>query len=300
MLLQTPGRFRPGLRQGRTGCLGLFLRLPQLPFQVSNGVVSGLDGVQLPAAPVQIFQHVLHCGAVLLFQAVEQIAAAFQLIQFRRGEVKFLPLIPDQLRKVIYFTSGIFQSFHQFFQGIIQPLDPGEGLLRLAQQCHRAHLLVVSAEEEVGANHRGQELLPVPQDIPPTHQLLLFPGLELGPLQLVDLEFEGIHPPGLFRLVHLELADLAPQIGHGVIAGGIALPLGLQAAEPVQIGAVLLLVQQLLAVMLAVDIQKLPSDLSKLGHRHRAPVGPAQILSLGVELPLEQEIAVLIRLYTVG
>ena len=37
----------------------------------------------------------------------------------------------------------------------------------------------------------------------PGVQFLLLAGDQLRPLQLVDLEPEGIHAPGLLRLIHL-------------------------------------------------------------------------------------------------
>ena len=57
----------------------------------------------------------------------------------------------------------------------------------------------------------------------------------------------------------------------------------------------LLLVQQLLAVVLAVDVQQLFSDPAQLGHGDRAAVDPAEVLAVPRQLPLEQQVAVLVR-----
>ena len=54
------------------------------------------------------------------------------------------------------------------------------------------------------------------------------------------------------------------------------------------------LVQQLLAVVLAMDIQKLSAQGLELGHRHRAAVDPAQVLAVGQDLPLEEKLPVLV------
>ena len=57
----------------------------------------------------------------------------------------------------------------------------------------------------------------------------------------------------------------------------------------------LLLVQQLLAVVLAVDVQQLFSDPAQLGHGDRAAGDPAEVLAVPHQLPLEQQVAVLVR-----
>ena len=57
----------------------------------------------------------------------------------------------------------------------------------------------------------------------------------------------------------------------------------------------LLLVQKLLAVVLAVDIQQAAAQHFQLSHRHRPPVHPADVFSVAVDLPLQQQRAVLLR-----
>ena len=56
----------------------------------------------------------------------------------------------------------------------------------------------------------------------------------------------------------------------------------------------LLLVQQLLPVMLPVDIHQAAAQLTQLGHCHRARAHATDVLAIGVDLTLEQQIAVLI------
>ena len=61
----------------------------------------------------------------------------------------------------------------------------------------------------------------------------------------------------------------------------------------------LFLVQKLLAVMLAVNIQQLGTDLPQLGHSQRPSVDPAGIFAVHRHLPLQQQVSVLIRSYAV-
>ena len=57
----------------------------------------------------------------------------------------------------------------------------------------------------------------------------------------------------------------------------------------------LLLVQQLLAVVLAVDVQQLLPDPPQLGHGDGPAVDFAEVLAVPRQLPLEQQVAVLVR-----
>ena len=57
----------------------------------------------------------------------------------------------------------------------------------------------------------------------------------------------------------------------------------------------LLLVQQLLPIVLPVDIQQPRTQSPQLPHRHRAAVDAADVLSVPVDLPLQQQRAVLLR-----
>ena len=49
-------------------------------------------------------------------------------------------------------------------------------------------------------------------------------------------------------------------------------------------------VQQLLAVMLAVDVQQLPAQLPELGHRQRPAVYPADVAPVSLDFPLEHQL----------
>ena len=52
----------------------------------------------------------------------------------------------------------------------------------------------------------------------------------------------------------------------------------------------LLLIQKLLSVVLAVDIQQGGAQAAELGHSHRPAVDPAGVPAVGVDLPLEEEL----------
>ena len=55
----------------------------------------------------------------------------------------------------------------------------------------------------------------------------------------------------------------------------------------------LLLVKQLLAVVLAVDIEQCAADPPQLGHGDRLAADAAGVLAVGVDLPLEQQLPLL-------
>ena len=57
----------------------------------------------------------------------------------------------------------------------------------------------------------------------------------------------------------------------------------------------LFLIQKLLAVVLAMDVQKLSADLAQLSDGQRAAIGAADVLTVPADLPLQQQIAILVR-----
>ena len=88
---------------------------------------------------------------------------------------------------------------------------------------------------------------------------------------------------------------MIPDGCHGVIGAAVGSQGGLHPPEAVQIRAMLFLIQKLLAVVLAMDIQKLSADLAQLGNSQRAAIGAADVLAVPADLPLQQQITVLVR-----
>jgi len=101
----------PFLGQFRAGGTDNSLRLLQFTVQQDQGIVRRLHGVQFTAALFQIGDHVLHSGAIFLFQAVKLVSPGLRGVQLRGRKGKFCPFIPNRLGKVIYFTANGFQPF---------------------------------------------------------------------------------------------------------------------------------------------------------------------------------------------
>ena len=139
----------------------------------------------------------------------------------------------------------------------------------------------------------------IPKDIPALVQDLLLPRCQLRTFQLLDLILKGVHPSCLFALVHLQGGNLSVQIRQGLISRPVGPKRCLGLAEPVQILQMAILVQKLLTVMLAVDIEKLAAQSFQLGHRHRTTIDPAEILSVGHDLPLKEKFSVFIGYKTI-
>ena len=77
-------------------------------------------------------------------------------------------------------------------------------VLRLPQQIQDTAAILAAVEGIVRAGHGGNKLFGVPQQIAAALQFFLLAGLQLGPLQFVDLVLQGVHSPRFFRLVHLQ------------------------------------------------------------------------------------------------
>ena len=72
-----------------------------------------------------------------------------------------------------------------------------EGALRLADQAGGPLPLLVAGEGQMGPLHRLDQLARVAQQTAPLGDGLLLPGLQLRPLQLVDLELQAVNVEGI-------------------------------------------------------------------------------------------------------
>ena len=96
-----------------------------------------------------------------------------------------------------------------------------------------------------------------------------------------------------FRLVHFKRLDLPPGLTRRLITLGIGFRQAVEPGEAVEVRAVLLLVEQLRALVLAVDIQKTRPQRAQLRDRDGPSVRAADVLAVGIDVALEQQHAVL-------
>ena len=170
-------------------------------------------------------------------------------------------------------------------------------VLCLPQGAERTAAAVVPVEGVVRPGHGIQKPLRIAEHAPPRRQLLLLAGLQLRPIQLLDLVLQRVHAAGFFRLVHLQRAYLPPYICKVSILFSIRIYKGFRLSEAVQIYNMLLLVQKLLPVVLPMDIQQPRAQRPQLRHRHRPPVDTAHVFAVCLYLPLQKQGAVRLRLY---
>ena len=104
---------------------------------------------------------------------------------------------------------------------------------------------------------------------------------------------QRVDAAGLFRLVHFKRLDLPPGLTRRLITLGIGFRQAVEPGEAVEVRAVLLLVEQLRALVLAVDIQKTRPQRAQLRDRDGPSVRAADVLAVGIDVALEQQHAVL-------
>ena len=184
------------------------------------------------------------------------------------------------------------EPLRQLEEPVPQPPGAAEGAFRLLQQGHGPGGVLVAAEVEGGAPDGGEKLFTVAKEVPPLQQGLLLPRPQVRPFNLLDLVLQSVHPPRPLRLVHSEAPNLPPDLLQGAVAGLVGLQLRKNPAEAVQIAAMALLIQEKLAVVLAVNVEKAAADLPQLGHGDGSSVGPAGVFPVAVDLPLEDQLPV--------
>ena len=106
---------------------------------------------------------------------------------------------------------------------------------------------------------------------------------------------ERVNPPGLFRLVHFQAGNLPAQLRQGFVGLPVGRCLFLQLAEAVQIPQVAGLVQQLLTVVLAVDVNELAAQGTQLDHGAGHAPHPADVFPVCLDLPGQEQLSVFVR-----
>ena len=105
---------------------------------------------------------------------------------------------------------------------------------------------------------------------------------------------QRVDAAGLFRLIHFKRLNLPPGLTRRLITLGIGFRQAVESrAKRSEVRAVLLLVEQLRALVLAVDIQKTRPQRAQLRDRDGPSVRAADVLAVGIDVALEQQHAVL-------
>ena len=208
-----------------------------------------LDLLQLGAAALQIGQHILHTGAVLLLQTVQLIHAALHIVQLVGREVEALPLVLDGGRHIIGLAVQCLYALKELGIVLVQMAHRADGVLRPAQKPQCTVAAVVAVEGIIRLGDGGNELLCVAQQIAAGGKLLLLTGAELRPLQLADLVRQGVHPAGFFRFVHFQRLYFSLDICKVFILFNVCIYKCFQLSKAVQKQQMLLLVQKLLPIV---------------------------------------------------
>ena len=180
-----------------------------------------MDLVQLLAALIQILEHLLHGGAILLFQAVEDVQAALHFIQFAGRKLHLTGQVPQGVCRIV---GGAAQFAHlpgQFLQGCAELRHAVQFPLCVSQQRTNSSALVVSAQGVLRTLEGVHQLTRTAQQRPALVQLLVLSGAQLGALQLPDLKVQGIHPTAALCLVHLQGSNLLAQAVPGLVCSTV-------------------------------------------------------------------------------
>ena len=116
---------------------------------------------------------------------------------------------------------------------------------------------------------------------------LVLVRLQCSLFNLLLVEGEHIDALEAFLLPGLECGDLAPQREQRLILGAVFFQQRLIAGVAVQIINMVLLIKQLLAVVLAVDINQIGRELPQHRCRHRFHIHPAGALAVRCDLALD-------------
>lgn len=113
--------------------------------------------------------------------------------------------------------------------------------------------------------HRVRQLFSVLEYLPAFEQLVFFSGLQLGAFNFIDLEFQRFDQTQLFRFVHGQAADLLLHDADLVVRLPVIRQQRFVMGIQVEIADMRRLIEQLLGIVLAMDLDELDAELPKRG-----------------------------------
>ena len=122
------------------GAPGLLLLL----FEPRERIACVLDLLKLTFALLEVGQHVLDRGAVLLLQAIEPIQPALHVVKLMRRKIEALALILHRRRDVVDLAVDVLQPLIDLGEAVVEVAHRADGILRLAQKAQRTGALVAA------------------------------------------------------------------------------------------------------------------------------------------------------------
>ncbi len=162
--------------------------------------------------------------------------------------------------KLLGQNGQLLQAFFQCFCLRAVFCAAPQGLSGLLQQSAGALLPLLPVQQGAGLRQTGGDLSAALQRRPAGKQLLLLSGQNMGLRQPPDLLGQGLPAALLLGGAHGKRPQAAVQLQQGLVFFMILRQRRLQPAEAVQIADVQLLVQQVLPVVLAVNIDEMLSQ----------------------------------------
>ena len=149
----------------------------------------------------------------------------------------------------------------------------------------RAVRRFIAIECTDGSLHRVRQLFGVLEHLPSLKQFVFLTRLQLGALNFVDLEFQRLDQTELFRFIHGQTADLLLDSADLVIRLPVILQQRFVVGIQVEIADVCRLIEQLLGIVLAMDLDELDAELPKRGDCDGLAADAAAVFSVGEDLP---------------
>ena len=192
---------------------------------------------------------------------MDGVESCLDLLQLLGGIGEGISGIPESLGGILYLIHEVFHPLMELRERIVKSGNAAQCPLRL---CHQAGgtIGVIGAIQALHALVDGiGELFGVLQHLSPGFQGIVLPDLQIGAADLVDLKAQGLHAAELLALVHRELGDLPPELGYHTVALLIGSHDLLIVCEGIQENKMVLLVKEGGAVVLAVDVDELHTQL---------------------------------------
>ena len=195
--------------------------------------------------------------------------------------VLFVPQLFGDILRGVHEVVQLSAEKPHFIRHAANPFQRMRGVRDHGRSAVRCFIAVERAD---GGFHRVRQLFGILEHLPALKQLVLFAGLQLGAFDLVDLEFQRLDQTQLFRFVHGQPPDLLLHGADLVIRLPVVFQQRFVMGKQIEIADMRRLVEQLLRIVLAVDLDELDAELPERRDRDRLAADAAAVFPVCKDL----------------
>jgi len=254
------------------------------------------DAIEFSLRLVGEGQHLLDGVPVLALEAADEFQPLFDLLQSLGIELHLIPVVSDPPRQFAQDLERRLGLCLRVGQRIIQTRQVRQARRSVREEIQRRALLLLSiGEQREHLIRQRRALFGVRQKRALALELFLLAGRQACRPDLLALEGQQIHAPGLITCPLGKPAEFPAHLANALRQRGKRLALGPQSSVAIQEVDVPPHLHERQVLPLPVDVHQVARDLPQGRQRHGAPVHPADAAAFRADLAPHDQLRAILR-----